>query len=76
MKKKLLRILTIPLLLNVLLQGQLKVMSEHYEIVTVSSPGKETEMVAAWVGAGSVVVNDIPDGVLAYGNPCKIIRKL
>lgn len=28
------------------------------------------------IGAGSVVVNDIPDGVLAYGNPCKIIRKL
>lgn len=28
------------------------------------------------IGAGSVVVNDIPDGVLAYGNPCKVIRKL
>ena len=28
------------------------------------------------IGAGSVVVCDIPDGVMAYGNPCKIIRKL
>lgn len=28
------------------------------------------------IGAGSVVVKDIPDGVLAYGNPCKVIRKL
>ena len=28
------------------------------------------------IGAGSVVVHDIPDGVLAYGNPCKVIRKL
>ena len=27
------------------------------------------------IGAGSVVVKDIPDGVVAYGNPCRIIRK-
>lgn len=26
------------------------------------------------IGAGSVVVKDIPDGVVAYGNPCKVIR--
>ena len=24
------------------------------------------------IGAGSVVVSDIPDGVTAYGNPCKV----
>lgn len=28
------------------------------------------------IGAGSVVVKDIPDGVLAYGNPCRVIKKL
>lgn len=28
------------------------------------------------VGAGSVVVSDIPDNVLAAGNPCRVIRKL
>lgn len=28
------------------------------------------------IGAGSVVTQDIPDDVLAYGNPCKVIRKL
>ncbi len=28
------------------------------------------------IGAGSVVTRDIPDGVLAYGAPAKIIRKL
>ena len=28
------------------------------------------------IGAGSVVLHDIPDGVVAYGNPCKVIRKL
>jgi acetyltransferase-like isoleucine patch superfamily enzyme len=26
------------------------------------------------IGAGSVVTKDIPDGVIAYGSPCKIIR--
>lgn len=27
------------------------------------------------IGAGSVVVKDIQDGVIAYGNPCKVISK-
>ena len=28
------------------------------------------------IGAGSVVTKDIPDGVLAVGNRCKIIKKI
>ena len=28
------------------------------------------------IGAGSVVTSDIPNAVLAYGNPCKVIRDL
>lgn len=28
------------------------------------------------IGAGSVVVKDIPDDSLAVGNPCRVIRKL
>ena len=28
------------------------------------------------IGGGSVVTKDIPSNVLAYGNPCKIIKKL
>ena len=28
------------------------------------------------IGAGSVVTHDIPDDYLAYGNPCKAIRKI
>lgn len=28
------------------------------------------------IGAGSVVTKDIPDGVLAFGNPCRVHRKL
>lgn len=26
------------------------------------------------IGAGSVVTKDIPDDVIAYGNPCKVVR--
>lgn len=28
------------------------------------------------IGAGSVVTRDIPDGCLAVGNPCRVIRKI
>lgn len=28
------------------------------------------------IGAGSVVVNNIPDNVKAYGNPCKIVEEI
>ena len=28
------------------------------------------------IGAGSVVTRDIPEGVLAAGNPCRVIREL
>ena len=27
------------------------------------------------IGAGSIVVRDIPDNVVAYGNPCKVVRE-
>jgi maltose O-acetyltransferase len=28
------------------------------------------------IGAGSVVTRDIPDGVMAAGNPCRVIREI
>lgn len=28
------------------------------------------------IGSGSVVTKDIPDGVIAYGNPCRVQRKI
>jgi acetyltransferase-like isoleucine patch superfamily enzyme len=28
------------------------------------------------IGGGSVVVDDIPSGVVAAGNPCKVIRPI
>ena len=30
----------------------------------------------AVIGAGSVVTHDIPAGVLAFGNPCKVVRDI
>ena len=30
----------------------------------------------AVIGAGSVVTQDIPAGVLAVGNPCRVVRSL
>jgi maltose O-acetyltransferase len=28
------------------------------------------------IGAGSIVTRDIPDGVFAAGNPCRVIREI
>ena len=27
------------------------------------------------IGAGSVVTKDVPDDVIAYGNPCRVVRE-
>ena len=56
MKKKSIRISTIPLSLDVLLQGQLRMLSEHYEVVGVSSPGEELEKVAQREGIRTIAV--------------------
>ena len=55
-KKKVIRISTIPLSLDVLLQGQLRMLSEHYEIVGVSSPGADLEKVEQREGIRTVAV--------------------
>ena len=28
------------------------------------------------IGAGSVVTHDLPDGVIAAGNPCRVLREI
>jgi maltose O-acetyltransferase len=39
--------------------------------------GKPIEIGAdVWIGAGSVVTRDVPEGVLAAGNPCRVIRNV
>ncbi len=53
-KKKILRVSTIPLSLNILLVGQLRTMNENYEVVAVSSPGKDLEEVARREGVRTV----------------------
>lgn len=56
MKKKVIRISTIPMSLDVLLQGQLRMLSEHYEVVGVSSPGADLEKVEKREGIRTVAV--------------------
>ena len=45
MKKKIIRITTVPGSLGILLKGQLKFMSDHYEIIGVSSSGEKMKNV-------------------------------
>lgn len=45
MKKKVLRITTVPISLKLLLEGQLKMLNNYYDIVAVSAYGKELEEV-------------------------------
>lgn len=57
MKKKVLRIATVPLSLDLLLKGQLKMLNEEYEVVAVSSSGKELEKVTRREGVRTVAVD-------------------
>lgn len=56
MKKKVLRIATVPMSLNLLLQGQLRMLNEDYEMVAVSSPGKDLDEVGAREGVRTVAI--------------------
>lgn len=56
MKKKLIRISTIPGSLETLLKGQLKMLSEHYEVVAVSSPGKKMKVLEEREGIRTVAI--------------------
>jgi len=56
MKRKVIRISTIPLSLNLLLKGQLRMLNEVYDVVAVSSPGEDLEVVAQREGVRTVAV--------------------
>ncbi|NDV78852.1 glycosyltransferase family 4 protein [Dysgonomonas sp. 511] len=45
-KKKLFRISTVPISLNILLKGQLRYLNQYYDITGISSPGEDLDAVA------------------------------
>ena len=57
MSIKIIRVTTVPISFKVLLKDQLKFMSRHYEIVAVSSEGKELSDVARDEGVKTVALN-------------------
>ena len=54
---KIIRVTTIPLSLDVFCNGMLKELSEKYEVVAVSSPGKELDIVREREGVRTVAVS-------------------
>lgn len=44
--KKLFRISTVPMSLNILLKGQLQFLNQHYKVTAISGPGKDLDEVA------------------------------
>lgn len=56
MKKKLFRISTVPITLESLLNDQLRMLNEHYEVVAVSSPGKEMQILREREGIRAIEV--------------------
>ncbi len=55
-KKKIIRLTTVPLSLNVFCKDLLKELSADYEVVAVSSPGKDLEEVAQREGVRTIAV--------------------
>lgn len=55
-KKKIIRATTVPMSLKAFCEGILKELSEKYEVVAVSSPGKELEWVAEHEGVRTIAV--------------------
>lgn len=56
MKKKLFRISTVPTTMESLLNDQLRMVNEHYEVVAVSSPGKEMQVLREREGIRTIEV--------------------
>lgn len=56
-KKKIIRITTVGMSLDSLLKGQLNMLSEHYEVVGVCSPGPELKLVSEREGIRTIGVN-------------------
>ncbi len=54
MKKKLIRIAAVPMSLDLLLRGQLRYLSEHYDVLAVASPGEEHARIRQREGVATV----------------------
>ena len=57
MKQKILRITTVPISLKILLKNQLKYMNQHFEVVGISSKGKELQEVSKEEGIRTIELN-------------------
>ena len=57
MKSKLIRITTVPISLKILLKDQLKYMSQYFEVVAISSEGKELDEVKKDEGIRTIELN-------------------
>ena len=55
-KKKLIKTSTIPTSLDTFCKGQLKMLSEHFEVVAVSSPDKELKLIEEREGVRTIAV--------------------
>lgn len=74
MKKKIIRSTTIPASLNTFCNGVLRELSEKYEVIGISSPGKELQMVAEREG---VRVIEVPmERHISLWNDLKSLLKL
>lgn len=55
-QKKIIRVTTVPMSLNAFCDGMLKELSEKYEVVAISSPGDDLDMVAEREGVRAIAV--------------------
>lgn len=55
-KKKIIRVTTVPMSLKAFCDGMLKELSEKYEVVAVSSPGEDLDLVAEREGVRTIAV--------------------
>ena len=56
-KKKIIRVTTIPVSLKVLLKGQLRFINQYFDVIGVSSEGKELDDVARDEGVKTIPLN-------------------
>src|SRR5690606_526384 len=54
--QKIIRVSTVPISLNILLKGQLKFLSQHFEVIGISSKGKELDEVKMREGIFTVPI--------------------